>query len=169
MGKLNNEQLEKLASRKAYYDNDILQMNTSVYKAKNSNLPFLNKKAEFVYRRLMSNDIAKGYTYTFDSLTNDYRKEVETLAKAKAKNQDKYNFRKSFKSSEVVDVATIKAVIQYAYHSNNRLFEYYRNAKGNYLIKEVEFVSNLSTLKEHKETTLKDLQKVATTKKTTKK
>lgn len=142
---------EKLNTRKDFYKNrDTLQMNSSILKAKDSDLPFLNKKALFVYNRLSSNDINKEFSYSLESLTNDYRKEVEKIATSKSKKPNEYKFRKSFKSSEVVDIATIKSVIQYFYIVNERLFEYYRNSKGNYLIREIGYTSNLATLKDRK-------------------
>lgn len=151
MAKMTKEQKNKMEVRKGYYSNDVLQINSKVVKAKNSNLPFLNNKGLFLYNRLLQNDISKNFTYTLDSLTNDYRKEVEKKAVDNAKNKDKYNFRKSFKTSEVIDISTVKSVIQYIYVANNRLFEYYRNSKGNYLLREVDFISNLTELKDRKE------------------
>lgn len=149
---LTNEQKKQRQTRKEFYlSNDVLQMNSSVNKAKNSDLPSLSKKANFICHVLLKNDIAKNYSYTLDSLSNEYRKESEKNAKDKAKNKDKFQFRKSFKSSEVVSIGDIKQAIQYIYIVNNRQFVYYRNDKGNYLIKEVEFVDNLATLKDRKE------------------
>lgn len=147
---MNEETLKRMKSRKDYYnERDVMQINSKVNKAKDSNVPFLNKKATFIYLYLSKNDIKKNYTYTLDSLTNLYRKEVENIATSKAKKQD-YKFRKSFKSCEVVDIATIKSVIQYMYLVDNRQFEYYKNNKDNYLLHEVEYTSNLSTLADRK-------------------
>ena len=149
---LTNEQKKQRQTRKEFYsNNDVLQINSSIVKAKNSDLPSLSKKADFICHILLKNDIAKNYSYTLDSLSNDYRKEVERLSKDKAKNKDKFKFRKSFKSSEVISIGDIKQAIQYIYIVDNRQFVYYRNDKGNYLIKEVEFVDNLATLKDRKE------------------
>lgn len=149
---LTKEEKQKRTTRKEFYSsNDYLQMNSSVNKAKDSNLPSLSKKADFICHILLKNDIAKNYSYTLDSLSNDYRKEVERLSKDKAKNKDKFVFRKSFKSNEVVSIGDIKQAIQYIYFVNKRQFIYYRNDKGNYLVKEIEFVDNLATLKDRKE------------------
>lgn len=146
---LSKEEKQKRTSRKEFYSsNDVLQMNSSIKKAKNSDLPSLSKKANFVCHILLKNDIAKGYSYTLDSLSNEYRRELEK----NAKNKDKFVFRKkkSFKSNEVISIGDIKQAIQYIY-INGRQFIYYRNDKGNYLIKEIEFVDNLTTLKDRKE------------------
>lgn len=149
---LTNEQKKQRQTRKEFYtNNDVLQINSSIVKAKNSDLPSLSKKANFVCHKLLQNDISKNYSYTLDSLSNEYRKETEKNVKDKAKNKDKFVFRKSFKSSEVVSIGDIKQAIQYIYIVNNRQFIYYRNDKGNYLIKEIEFVDNLATLKDRKE------------------
>lgn len=149
---LSKEEKQKRANRKEFYtSNDYLQMNSSVVKAKGSDLPSLSKKANFICHILLKNDIAKNYSYTLDSLSNEYRKEVEKTSKDKSKNKDKFVFRKSFKSSEVMGISDIKQAIQYIYIANSRQFVYYRNDKGNYLIKEVEFVENLATLKDRKE------------------
>lgn len=149
---LSKEEKQKRTTRKEFYSsNDYLQMNSSIVKAKNSNLPSLSKKADFICHILLKNDIAKNYSYTLDSLSNEYRKEVERLSKDKAKNKDKFQFRKSFKSNEIISIGDIKQAIQYLYFVNTRQFVYYRNDKGNYLVKEVEFVDNLATLKDRKE------------------
>lgn len=149
---LTNEQKKQRQTRKEFYtSNDYLQMNSGIVKAKNSNLPSLSKKADFICHILLKNDIAKNYSYTLDSLSNEYRKEVERLSKDKAKNKDKFKFRKSFKSSEVISISDIKQAIQYIYIVNSRQFIYYRNDKGNYLVKEIEFIDNLATLKDRKE------------------
>lgn len=132
------------STRKEFYDNkDVMQMNSKVYNAKDSTTPFLTKKGIFLVNRLLSNDITKGYRYSLESLTNDYRKAIKDDKESKAKKQG-YTFRKSFLSSEVIDITCLKSAIQYIYHENKRLFEYYRNDKGNYFIHEVEFTSNLS-------------------------
>ena len=140
----------KLNARKEFYsDNDTMEMNSTVKMAKNSNLPFLNKKQIWLVNRLLSNDITKGYIYTLDSLSNDYRKTIKDNKEKNAKKSN-YVFRKHFKSNEVISIPDVKASIQYIYHSNNRLFEYKRNEKGNYYVKETEFIYNLSTLKANK-------------------
>ena len=149
---LTKEEKQKRTTRKEFYSsNDVLQMNSSITKAKNSDLPLLSKKADFICHILLKNDMAKNYSYTLDSLSNEYRKEVERLSKDKAKNKDKFVFRKSFKSNEVVNIGDIKQAIQYIYFVNKRQFIYYRNDKGNYLVKEIDFVDNLATLKDRKE------------------
>jgi hypothetical protein len=149
---LSKEEKQKRATRKEFYtSNDYLQMNSNIVKAKDSNLPSLSKKADFICHVLLKNDMTKNYSYTLDSLSNEYRKEVERLSKDKAKNKDKFVFRKSFKSNEVVNIGDIKQAIQYIYLVNKRQFVYYRNDKGNYLIKEVAFIDNLATLKDRKE------------------
>ena len=132
------------STRKEFYDNkDVMQMNSKVFNAKDSDKPFLTKKGVFLVNRLLSNDITKGYRYSLESLTNDYRKAIKDDKESKAKKQG-YTFRKSFLSSEVIDIACLKSAIQFIYHENKRLFEYYRNDKGNYFVHEVEFTSNLS-------------------------
>lgn len=149
---LTNEQKKQRQTRKEFYTgNDVLQINSSIVKAKNSDLPSLSKKTNFVCHKLLQNDISKNYSYTLDSLSNEYRKEIEKNAKDKAKNKDKFIFRKSFKSSEIITIGDIKQAIQYIYIVNNRQFIYYRNDKGNYLVKEVEFIDNLATLKDRKD------------------
>ena len=132
------------STRKEFYDNkDVMQMNSKVLNAKGSNQLFLTKKGIFLVNRLLSNDIGKGYRYSLESLTNDYRKEIKETKESKAKKQG-YTFRKSFLSSEVIDIACLKSAIQFIYHENKRLFEYYRNDKGNYFVHEVDYTENLS-------------------------
>ena len=141
------EQTNRINARKDYYSSsDVLQMNSTVNHAKNSALPNLSKKCVWLYNRLAKNDIKSNYNYTLTSLSNDYRKEIATTKESNAKKQG-YKFRKSFTSSEVFSVTDIKSVCQYFYHVNNRLFEFYRNDKGNYLLHEVEFKSNLSVIR----------------------
>ena len=131
-------------TRKEFYaDKDILQINSKVFNAKNSDKLFLTKKGVFLVNRLLSNDITKGYRYSLESLTNDYRKAIKDTKESKAKKSG-YTFRKSFLSSEVIDITTLKSAIQYIYFENKRLFEYYRNDKGNYFVVEVEYTANLS-------------------------
>lgn len=145
--KRTEEQTKRINARKAYYANsDVLQMNSTVNHAKNSTLPNLSKKCIWLYNRLAKNEIEKNFNYTLTSLSNDYRKEIATIKESNAKKQD-YKFRASFTSSEVFSVTDIKSVCQYFYHANKRLFEFYRNDKGNYLLHEVEFKSNLSIVR----------------------
>lgn len=140
----------RLNARKALYnDNDILQMNSSIVKAKNSDLPFLSKKQMWLYTYLSKNDIEKKYNYTITSLSNDYRKEVKEN-KEKTSKKENYTFRKSFKTSEVFSIGDIKSVMQYFYITNSRLWEFYRNDKGNYFLHEVEFIANIAKLKDRK-------------------
>ena len=138
---------KQLATRKELYNsNDIMQLNSSVKKAKNSELPFLNKKQLWLYTYLAKNDIEKKYNYTITSLSNDYRKEIKDT-KEKNSKVSNYTFRKSFKSNEVFSIGDIKSVMQYFYIANRRLWEFYRNDKNNYLLHEVEFIENLTRLK----------------------
>jgi len=131
-------------TRKEFYaDKDILQINSKVFNAKNSDKLFLTKKGVFLVNRLLSNDITKGYRYSLESLTNDYRKAIKDTKESNAKKSG-YTFRKSFLSSEVIDITTLKSAIQFIYFENKRLFEYYRNDKGNYFVVEVEYTANLS-------------------------
>lgn len=137
----------KLKARKDYYSSsDVMQFNSTVNSAKDSTTPYLNNKQIWLYNRLAKNVLSEKYNYTLESLSNDYRKEIKDTKEGKAKKEG-YTFRKSFKSNEVFSIGDLKSVIQYFYHVNSRLFEYYRNDKGNYFIHEVEFKSNLSTLK----------------------
>lgn len=137
----------KLKTRKDYYSNsDVMQFNSTVNSAKDSTTPYLNNKQIWLYNRLAKNVLSEKYNYTLESLSNDFRKEIKDTKESKAKKEG-YTFRKSFKSNEVFSVGDLKSVIQYFYHVNSRLFEYYRNDKGNYFIHEIEFKSNLSTLK----------------------
>ena len=137
----------KLASRKDYYSiNDVMQINSTVHCAKGSNLPYLNNKQVWLYTRLAKNDIEQNYTYSLESLSNEYRNEIKSNKEKNAKVKN-YTFRKSFKSNEVFSIGDLKSVIQYLYFANARLFEYYRNDKMHYLIKEVEYKKSLSTLK----------------------
>lgn len=141
------EQTNRINARKEYYTtSDVLQMNSTVNHAKNSTLPNLSKKCIWLYNRLAKNDIKSNFNYTLTSLSNDYRKEIATTKESNAKKQG-YKFRSSFTSSEVFSVTDIKSVCQYFYHANDRLFEFYRNAKGNYLLHEIEFKSNLSVVR----------------------
>lgn len=144
---LNEVGKKQLATRKELYNsNDIMQLNSSVKKAKNSELPFLNKKQLWLYTYLAKNDIEKKYNYTITSLSNDYRKEIKDT-KEKNSKVSNYTFRKSFKSNEVFSIGDIKSIMQYFYIANRRLWEFYRNEKNNYLLHEVEFVENLTHLK----------------------
>ena len=144
---LNEVAKKQLATRKELYNNnDIMQLNSSIKKAKNSELPFLNKKQLWLYTYLAKNDIGKKYNYTITSLSNDYRKEIKDT-KEKNSKVSNYTFRKSFKSNEVFSIGDIKSVMQYFYIANRRLWEFYRNDKNNYLLHEVEFVENLTHLK----------------------
>ena len=149
--KTNKIDTTKLNARKSYYDDkDIMQINSTIYNAKGSNKPFLSNKQTWLYSYLMNNDIKKNYTYTLTSLSNDYRKNVKDTKEKEAKKQN-YKFRKSFKSSELISINDLKAVIQYMYIVNGRLFEYYRNENNNYLLHEVECISNLVTCKDRKQ------------------
>ena len=143
--KVTNTKKANVASkrREFYSDKDTMQMNSKVYNAKGSNQLFLTKKGKWLVTRLLSNDITKGYRYTLESLSNDYRKTIKDEKESNAKKQG-YTFRKSFLSGEIIDVSTLKSAIQSLYHEHKRLFRYDRNDKGNYLIYEVEFVENLS-------------------------
>lgn len=144
---LNEVAKKQLATRKELYNNnDIMQLNSSIKKAKNSELPFLNKKQLWLYTYLAKNDIEKKYNYTITSLSNDYRKEIKNT-KEKNSKVSNYTFRKSFKSNEVFSIGDIKSIMQYFYIANRRLWEFYRNDKNNYLLHEVEFVENLTHLK----------------------
>ena len=144
---LTKEQKEILSTRKEYYnDNDILQMNSSVKNAKNSSLPFLSKKASVLMHMLLANDIKKDFRFSLDSLSNEYRNSIKTEKESNAKVKN-YQFRKSFKTSEIFDVATLKQTIQYIYIVNKRLFEYERNEKGHYLIHEIPYREKLLRIK----------------------
>lgn len=144
---LTETQKIQLKTRREFYtDNDVLQFNSSVRKAKNSDLPFLNKKQLWCYNYLAKNDIKKNFNYTITSLSNDYRKVIKDTKENTSKVSG-YKFRKSFKSNEVFSIGDIKSVMQYFYVANSRLWEFYRNDKNNYLLREVEFVSNLTHLK----------------------
>ena len=137
----------KLNARKEYYSsNDVMQFNSTINRAKGSDLPFLNNKQKWLYTRLAKNDIKSNYTYTLDSLSNEYRNEVKSNKEKNAKVKN-YQFRKSFKSSEIFSVSDLKSVMQYFYIANNRLFEYYRNEKNNYILREVQFLNSLASLK----------------------
>lgn len=148
--KMSPSDLEKLKTRKELYNSsDILQFNSSVIKAKDSDLPYLSNKQLWLYNYLSKNDIEKKYNYTITSLSNDYRKVIKD-DKEKTSKKDGYKFRKSFKTSEVFSIGDIKSVMQYFYVANNRMWEYYRNDKGNYFLHEVEFIANITTLKDRK-------------------
>lgn len=137
----------KLAIRKNYYaGNDVLQFNSTVKNAKNSNVPYLNNKQIWLKNRLLSNELEKNYTYTLDSLSNDYRKVITEKAK-QGKKTASYQFRKSFKSGEVISIGDIKAVCQFMYIVNKRHFEFYRNDKNNYVLHEIAYVEKLTELK----------------------
>ena len=132
-----------------YANKDILRINSSVKKAKNSNLPFISKKNVFLLNYLLGTRKEDNYNYTLESISNVYRKEIEDKAVAKAKKEN-YKFRKSFNACELFSVNDIKSVIQYIYVTTDRQFEYYRNKKGNYLIHEVDRVENLTLLVDKK-------------------
>lgn len=137
-------------ARKAEYtDKDILRMNSSVKKAKNSELPYISTKNVFLLNYLLGTRKEDSFSYTLDSISNLYRKEIEDKAVAKAKKEN-YKFRKSFNACELFNVNDIKSVIQYIYVTTDRQFEYYRNKKGNYLIHEVDRVDNLALLVDRK-------------------
>lgn len=148
--KMTEEKKTIMNTRKNEYANkDILRINSSVKKAKNSDLPFISKKNVFLLNYLLGTKKDDNYNYTLDSISNVYRKEIEDKAIAKAKKEN-YKFRKSFNASEVFNVNDIKSVIQYIYVTTDRQFEYYRNKKGNYLIHEVDRVENLTLLVDRK-------------------
>lgn len=148
--KTNKIDTTKLKTRNDYYtSNDVLQINSTIYNAKNSSVPFLNKKQEWLYTRLSKNELSKGFTYTLESLSNEYRKEIKETKEKNAKKQN-YQFRKSFKSNEVFSIGDLKGVMQYFYIVNERLFEYYRNDKNNYILHEVQFMGNIATSKDRK-------------------
>ena len=148
--KMTEEKKTIMNTRKAEYtDKDILRMNSSVKKAKNSNLPYLAKKNVFLLNYLLKTRKEENYNYTLDSISNAYRKEIENKAVAKAKKEN-YKFRKSFNACELFNVNDVKSVIQYIYLTTDRQFEYYRNKKGNYLIHEVDKIENLTVLVDRK-------------------
>ena len=144
---MSKEQKTRMSARKDYYNNsDVLQINSTIKKAKNSSLPFLNKKQQVLYVVLSKNEIDKNFTYTLDGLSNGYRKMItdEKTSNAKVKG---YQFRKSFKSNEVFSISDLKSVMQYFYIVDKRCFEYYRNDKNNYILHEVEYKKDLAILK----------------------
>lgn len=132
-----------------YANKDILRINSSVKKAKNSDLPFISKKNVFLLNYLLGTKKEDKFNYTLDSISNLYRKEIEDKAISKAKKEN-YKFRKSFNACELFSVNDVKSVIQYIYVTTDRQFEYYRNKKGNYLIHEVDRVENLTLLVDRK-------------------
>lgn len=144
---LTETQKTQLKTRKEYYtSNDVMQFNSSVKKAKNSELPFLNKKQLWCYNYLLNNDINKNYRYSIEQLSNEYRKLIKDTCEKTAKKSD-YKFRKSFKSGELITSNDVKSVCQYIYIVNHRYFEYYRNEKNNYFLIEKQFKENLTHLK----------------------
>lgn len=148
--KMTDERKAIMNTRKAEYANkDILRLNSSVKKAKNSDLPFISKKNVFLLNFLLGTRKEDNYNYTLDSISNLYRKEIENKAVAQAKKEN-YKFRKSFNACELFSVNDVKSVIQYIYVTTDRQFEYYRNKKGNYLIHEVDRVENLTMLVDRK-------------------
>ena len=148
--KMTDEKKAIMNARKAEYtEKDILRINSSIKKAKNSELPYLSKKNVFLLNYLLNTKKEDNYNYTLDSISNVYRKEIEDKAVAKAKKEN-YKFRKSFNACEIFNVNDIKSVIQYIYVTTDRQFEYYRNKKGNYLIHEVDRVDNLAMLVDRK-------------------
>ena len=136
----------KRVARMSYYNDDILVMNSTIKNGKNTNVPFLNKKQVWLKNRLLQNELVKGYIYTLESLSNDYRKEQKVNAEKSAKKAD-YKFRKNFRTSDIFSPTDLKSVIQNVYVTCERLFEYRRNDKGNYYIIERDFVENLATFK----------------------
>ena len=148
--KMTEEKKTIMNARKAEYsEKDILRINASIKKAKNSDLPYLSKKNVFLLNYLLGTRKEDKFNYTLDSISNLYRKEIENKAVAKAKKEN-YKFRKSFNACELFNVNDIKSVIQYIYVTTDRQFEYYRNKKGNYLIHEVDRVENLTMLVDRK-------------------
>lgn len=134
-----------VATKKDYYSNrDCMQLENKKVKGL---LELRGKKQIFIYEFLLQNS-SLDYNFSLDSLTNEYRKVVKRIAEGSAKKEG-YTFRKSFKSKEVINLQDLKATIFYIYHINKRLFEYYRNAKGNYILHEVEYKENLSLLREN--------------------
>lgn len=145
---LTETQKLQLKTRKEFYaDNDVLQFNSSVRKAKNSDLPFLNKKQLWCYNYLLKNDIKKNYRYSIEQLSNEYRKLIKDNSEKIAKKSD-YKFRKSFKSGELITSNDLKSVCQYIYIVNHRYFEYYRNENKNYFLIEKQYKENLTHLKQ---------------------
>lgn len=142
------EQKARTDARKAFYsDKDVMQMASTVRTAKGENRPFMSKKARFVLSKLLEGK--KGYIYTLDSLSNDYRKSVaqKAMADYKGKDKDKYRFRRSFKSAEIISVSDLKQAVQTIYLMNKRLFVYERNEKASYVIREADYVESLVSLK----------------------
>ena len=132
-----------------YNDKDTLRFKSSVKKASNSDLPFLNKKQLWLVSYLSKNDINKNYIYTLDGLSNEYRKTIKDSKEKKAKKSD-YIFRKSFNLNEKISDSDFQSARTYIYISTKRLFEMDRNSKGNYIIIEKPFVENLVLLKDRK-------------------
>ena len=136
----------KRMARADYYDNDVMVMNSTVKNGKNTNVPFLNKKQAWLKNYLLQNEIEKNYSYTCDGLSNEYRKTLKETAEKSAKKEN-YKFRKNFKSGEVVNPTDCKAVMQFIYITEKRLFEFTRSQKGNYYLHEIEYRSDLLTFK----------------------
>ena len=145
---LTETQKTQLKTRKEYYtSNDVLQFNSSVKCAKNSNVPFLNKKQKWCVSYLLKNDIKNNYRYSTEQLSNEYRKLIKDTCEKIAKKSD-YKFRKSFKSGELITSNDLKTVCQYIYIVYKRYFEYYRSNNKNYFLIEKQYKENLTHLKD---------------------
>lgn len=91
----------------------------------------LSKKQLFIAKIL--NQMPNTCTQNIDSLTSAWLKE-----------QRKNGI---FSSGDVVNGSDIKKAIQFIYINYSKLFEFYRNEKGNFIIKQVPFIDNLTELK----------------------
>lgn len=91
----------------------------------------LSKKQMFIVKIL--NQMPNTCTQNIDSLTSAWLKE-----------QRKNGI---FSSGDVVNGSDIKKAIQFIYINYSKLFELYRNEKGNFIIKQVPFIDNLTELK----------------------
>ena len=91
----------------------------------------LSKKQYFIVKLL--DQMPDNCTQNLDSLTNAWLKE-----KRKEGN---------FNSGDVVNGSDIKKAILFIYLNYNKLFEFGMNTKGNYTIKHVPYVENLTEFK----------------------
>lgn len=92
---------------------------------------FLTKKQLFIVKLL--NQMPNTCTQNIDSLTSAWFKEQRKNG--------------NFSSGDVVNGSDIKKAIQFIYINYEKLFELYRNDKGNFIIKQVPFIDNLTELK----------------------
>lgn len=109
---------------------EVLRIDSSV-KIKADKGFALSKKQLFIVKIL--NQMPNTCTQSIDSLTSAWLKEQRKNG--------------NFASGDIVSGTDIKKAIQFIYINYSKLFEMSKNSKGNFTIKQVSFVDDLTTLK----------------------